>query len=60
MNSTGVAGLALSSGYAWVTNEYGFAIDNILSFDVVLPCGTFTQVTNSSDAELFGALQVPF
>jgi FAD/FMN-containing dehydrogenase len=27
----GVAGLLLSSGYSWITNEYGFGIDNILS-----------------------------
>jgi hypothetical protein len=55
MNPTGVAFPALSSGYVWVTNEYGF-----FSFDIVLCNGTFTQVTVSSDAELFSALQVPF
>jgi hypothetical protein len=27
----GVAGLLLSSGYAWISNEVGFAIDNIIS-----------------------------
>jgi FAD/FMN-containing dehydrogenase len=31
VHGTGVAGLLLSSGYAWTSNEVGFAIDNILS-----------------------------
>ncbi|KAH6904203.1 hypothetical protein BKA70DRAFT_1193475 [Coprinopsis sp. MPI-PUGE-AT-0042] len=55
--SVGVAGLLLSSGYAWITNEYGFAIDNILSADIVLPNGTFTTVSETQDPEIFYALQ---
>ncbi|KAK7455756.1 hypothetical protein VKT23_010788 [Stygiomarasmius scandens] len=53
----GVAGLSLSSGYSWYTNEYGFATDNVVSYDIVLPDGTFTTVTKESNADLFFALQ---
>ncbi|KAH8817737.1 hypothetical protein DL96DRAFT_1715456 [Flagelloscypha sp. PMI_526] len=53
----GVAGLTLSSGYSFLTNQYGFAIDNVISIDVVLPNGTFVQVSQSSDAQLFAAFQ---
>ncbi|KAH6907376.1 hypothetical protein BKA70DRAFT_1285569 [Coprinopsis sp. MPI-PUGE-AT-0042] len=55
--SVGVAGLLLSSGYAWVSNEYGFGIDNIISADVVLPNGTFTTVSETHGSDIFYALQ---
>ncbi|KAH6904401.1 hypothetical protein BKA70DRAFT_1507885 [Coprinopsis sp. MPI-PUGE-AT-0042] len=53
----GVAGLLLSAGYGWNTNEYGFAIDNIISADVVLPNGTFTTVSETQGSDIFYALQ---
>ncbi|KAH6903182.1 hypothetical protein BKA70DRAFT_1155463 [Coprinopsis sp. MPI-PUGE-AT-0042] len=53
----GVAGLLLSSGYAWISNEVGFAIDNIISADIVLPNGTFTTVSETQDPDIFFALQ---
>ncbi|KAH6906113.1 hypothetical protein BKA70DRAFT_1499246 [Coprinopsis sp. MPI-PUGE-AT-0042] len=53
----GVTGLLLSSGYAWISNEVGFAIDNILSADIVLPNGTFKTVSETQDSEIFYALQ---
>ncbi|KAF9525603.1 hypothetical protein CPB83DRAFT_859281 [Crepidotus variabilis] len=55
--TVGVAGLSLSSGYSWVTNEYGFAIDNTLAADIVLPNGTFTTVSESHGGDIFRALQ---
>ncbi|KAH6904400.1 hypothetical protein BKA70DRAFT_1432153 [Coprinopsis sp. MPI-PUGE-AT-0042] len=55
--SVGVAGLLLSSGYGWNTNEHGFAIDNIVSADVILPNGTFTTVSETEGSEIFYALQ---
>ncbi|KAJ3506903.1 hypothetical protein NLJ89_g6600 [Agrocybe chaxingu] len=55
--TVGAAGLLLSSGYAWLTNEYGFAIDNTLEADIVLPNGTFTTVSENHGADIFRALQ---
>ncbi|KAF5348021.1 hypothetical protein D9758_010033 [Tetrapyrgos nigripes] len=48
-----VAGLSLSSGYTWLTNKYGFAIDNVVSYDIVLPNGTITTVTESGSDPFF-------
>ncbi|KIK04866.1 hypothetical protein K443DRAFT_92171, partial [Laccaria amethystina LaAM-08-1] len=45
-------GLILGGGYSWITDQYGLGIDNVVSFDLVLPNGTFVTV---SDPEiLFG------
>ncbi|KAH6907375.1 hypothetical protein BKA70DRAFT_1490921 [Coprinopsis sp. MPI-PUGE-AT-0042] len=57
LSSVGVAGLLLSSGYSWITNEYGFGVDNIISADVVLPNGTFTTVSETHGSDIFYALQ---
>jgi hypothetical protein len=40
-----------------MTNEYGFAIDNTLAYEIVLPTGVFKTVTQDSDPDLFFALQ---
>ncbi|THU99256.1 FAD-binding domain-containing protein, partial [Dendrothele bispora CBS 962.96] len=53
----GVGGLSLSSGYSWYTNQYGFATDNVVSYEIVLPNGNFTTVTQESNPDLFFALQ---
>ncbi|THU76841.1 FAD-binding domain-containing protein [Dendrothele bispora CBS 962.96] len=56
----GVGGLLLGGGYSWYTDEYGLALDNILSYDLVLPNGTFIQVTESSQPDLSFALRGGF
>ncbi|KAJ6532994.1 hypothetical protein B0H19DRAFT_1187224 [Mycena capillaripes] len=50
-------GLVLGGGYSWVTNQYGLGIDNIVSLDVVLPNGTFVQVAEASQPDLFFAMK---
>lgn len=58
MPEVGVAGFILGGGYSWKTNRYGLAIDNVQSFELVLPNGTLTTVTSTSNADLFFGLRV--
>ncbi|KAJ7593193.1 FAD-binding domain-containing protein [Mycena floridula] len=53
-------GLLLGGGYSWVTNQYGLGIDNIVALDLVLPNGTFVQVTETSQPDLFFGLKGGF
>lgn len=53
----GVGGLALGGGFSWITDEHGLTVDNIVSYDIILPNGTFTTATNSSQPDLFFALK---
>ncbi|KAI0317695.1 FAD-binding domain-containing protein [Amylostereum chailletii] len=52
----GVAGLTLGGGYSWKTNQYGLALDNVAAYELVLPNGTVTSITNSS-GDLWFALR---
>ena len=54
----GVGGFSLGGGYSWKTNQVGLTVDTIVSFDLVLPSGAITKVTNSSNPDLFFALKV--
>ncbi|KAJ3484281.1 hypothetical protein NLI96_g5753 [Meripilus lineatus] len=56
----GVAGFTLGGGFAWLSNERGLALDNVLAFGLVLPNGTYTNVTQSSNPDLFFGLKGGF
>ena len=45
------------SGYSFKSNEYGLAIDNVVAYDLVLPNGTATTITEDDD-DLWFALRV--
>lgn len=48
-------GLILGGGYSWIADQYGLGIDNVVSFDLVLPNGTFVTVSDANHPEiLFG------
>ena len=48
-------GLILGGGYSWIADQYGLGIDNVVSFDLVLPNGTFVIVSETNHPEiLFG------
>ncbi|KZT01206.1 FAD-binding domain-containing protein [Laetiporus sulphureus 93-53] len=49
----GVAGFTLGGGYSWLTNEHGLTFDNVIAYEMVLPNGTITTVTEASDPDLF-------
>jgi FAD/FMN-containing dehydrogenase len=58
VTGVGVAGFTLGGGYSWKTNQYGLTIDTVQSFELVLPNGTVTTVTATSNADLFFGLKV--
>ncbi|KAI6097199.1 FAD-binding domain-containing protein [Pisolithus sp. B1] len=57
VSGIGVAGFTLGGGYSWLTNQYGLAVDNVESFELVLPNGTVIDVTESSHPDLFFGLR---
>ncbi|KAI6113834.1 FAD-binding domain-containing protein [Pisolithus croceorrhizus] len=57
VSGIGVAGFTLGGGYSWLTNQYGLAVDNTESFELVLPNGTVFDVTESSHPDLFFGLR---
>ncbi|EMD36843.1 hypothetical protein CERSUDRAFT_51643 [Gelatoporia subvermispora B] len=57
VTGVGVAGFTLGGGYSWKSNQYGLTIDTVEAFELVLPNGTITTVTSSSNPDLFFALK---
>ncbi|KAK1831488.1 hypothetical protein QBC39DRAFT_371881 [Podospora conica] len=53
----GVGGFTLGGGYSWKTNQYGLTIDTVKSFNIVLPNGTITTASNTTNTGLFFALK---
>ncbi|KAF9474837.1 FAD-binding domain-containing protein [Pholiota conissans] len=53
----GVAGFTLGGGYSWKSNQFGLAVDNVIAFELVLPNGRITTVTEKSDPSLFFGLK---
>lgn len=53
----GVAGFSLGGGYSWISNSVGLAIDNIVSYELVLPSGQIVTVTATSYPDLFFGLK---
>jgi len=44
-------------GYSYKTNQYGLCIDTIIGFNLVMPNGTVTYVTQSTQPDLFWGLK---
>ena len=44
-------------GYSFMSNQYGLSIDNMVAYELVLPNGTITNVTQSNE-DLWFALRV--
>ncbi|KAG2356935.1 hypothetical protein BDR07DRAFT_1299082 [Suillus spraguei] len=57
VTAIGVGGVALGGGYSYLTNQYGLAFDSVVAFELVLPNGTVTDVTDSTNPDLFFALR---
>ncbi|KAH9842438.1 FAD dependent oxidoreductase [Rhodofomes roseus] len=60
VSGVGVAGFTLGGGFSFKTNEYGLTIDTVRGFDLVLPNGTATYVSESTNPDLFFALKGGF
>ncbi|KAF0329386.1 FAD binding domain-containing protein [Colletotrichum asianum] len=57
LKTIGVPGLTLIGGVSYFLNKYGFFMDNVLSYDVVLGNGTQVVADNTTNTELFWALK---
>ncbi|KAL4937943.1 hypothetical protein BDV06DRAFT_65175 [Aspergillus oleicola] len=57
MKTIGVPGLTLIGGFHYFNNKYGYAMDNVVSYDVVLGNGSFVTASQSSHSDLFWALK---
>lgn len=45
----GVCGLTLSGGIGWLSREFGFACDNLISVEIVLPSGKLVVATDDNE-----------
>lgn len=57
MKTIGVPGLTLIGGFHYFNNKYGYAMDNAVSYDVVLGNGTQVTANQTSHPDLFWALK---
>jgi FAD/FMN-containing dehydrogenase len=57
LKTIGLAGLTLGGGVHYFINKYGYAMDNVLSYDVVIGNGTLVTANATQNADLFWALK---
>jgi FAD/FMN-containing dehydrogenase len=57
VSSTGIAGLTLGGGIAWLMGKHGMAVDNLLSAEVVLASGEVVTASEETNPDLFWALR---
>jgi len=53
VSTTGIAGLTLGGGQSWLGSKHGFAIDNLLSVEIVTADGKLRRVSASENGDLF-------
>jgi FAD/FMN-containing dehydrogenase len=53
VSTTGVAGLTLGGGIAWLMGKYGLASDNLISVDIVTADGRFLTASTTENEDLF-------
>ncbi|WP_265109028.1 FAD-binding oxidoreductase [Halosolutus halophilus] len=57
VSETGVAGLTLNGGYGHLTRQYGLALDNLRSVDVVTADGRVRTASADRNADLFWGIR---
>ena len=57
VSTTGIAGLTLGGGIAWLMGKHGMAVDNLLSAEVVLASGEVVTASEDGDRDLYWALR---
>ena len=54
---TGIAGLTLGGGQSWLGRKHGFAIDNLLSVDIVTADGKLRTASAAQNEDLFWGIR---
>lgn len=54
---TGVAGLTLGGGFGWLSRRWGFAVDNLLSVQMLLADGSRVRAASDANEDLFWAVR---
>jgi FAD/FMN-containing dehydrogenase len=57
IGSTGIAGLTLGGGLGWLMGNYGLALDNLRSAEMVMADGSVTRASADENADLFWAIR---
>ena len=57
ISTTGIAGLTLGGGQGWLASKHGFAIDNLLSVDMVTADGQLLTASATQNEDLFWAVR---
>lgn len=57
VSHTGIGGLTLGGGFGWLGRKYGFAVDNVLSVDIVTADGSFITASADEHTDLFWAVR---
>ncbi len=57
ISTTGVAGLTLGGGIGWLSRNYGLAIDNLRSVDIVTAEGELVTASENENPDLFWAIR---
>ena len=57
VSTTGIAGLTLGGGQSWLASKHGFAIDNLLSVDIVTADGKLRTATATQNEDLFWGIR---
>src|SRR5262249_61160214 len=54
---TGVGGLCLGGGIAWLMRKHGLTVDNLLAAEVITAAGGIIRASGNDHPDLFWALQ---
>lgn len=57
LKTIGVAGLTVYGGISYFTAKYGFAMDNVISYDVVTADGKVVTAAATNNSDLFWAMK---
>ncbi len=57
VSTTGIAGLTLGGGLGWLMGQYGLALDNLVSAEVVTASGEIVLASEKHNEDLFWALR---
>jgi FAD/FMN-containing dehydrogenase len=57
VSTTGIAGLTLGGGQSWLGSKHGFAIDNLLSVNIVTADGKLRAASATQNEDLFWGIR---